>query len=245
MRKTFTALAALTAALAGPAAAQEYIPVGNLVDFTGRTAVVGKEYGQAKIDAMNWINENGGINGKLLDFDTVDYSYIVPRALATYKKWKSRYNVVAIQGWGTGDTEALISFVAKDQIPVFLGFLFGPSDRPDRRQPEHQEAGALQLLLRAQLFRRRARADPVGGGRRQGEGHRQPEIRAYGRQPSLSERAEGVLRGIRPRAGHGSAAGDPVFAGAGRLQGAVPQPQGVGRATMRSWPTPRARTSRC
>ena len=112
MRKTFTALAALTAALAGPAAAQDYIPVGNLVDFTGRTAVVGKEYGQAKIDAMNWINENGGINGKLLDFDTVDYSYIVPRALATNKKWKSRNNVVAIQGWGTGDTEALISFVA-------------------------------------------------------------------------------------------------------------------------------------
>jgi len=135
MRKTFTALAALTAALAGPAAAQDYIPVGNLVDFTGRTAVVGKEYGQAKIDAMNWINENGGINGKLLDFDTVDYSYIVPRALATYKKWKSRNNVVAIQGWGTGDTEALISFVAKDQIPYFSASYSGHLTDPTGANP--------------------------------------------------------------------------------------------------------------
>jgi len=135
MRKTFTVLAALTAALAGPAAAQEYIPVGNLVDFTGRTAVVGKEYGQAKIDAMNWINENGGINGKLLDFDTVDYSYIVPRALATYKKWKSRNNVVAIQGWGTGDTEALISFVAKDEIPYFSASYSGHLTDPTGANP--------------------------------------------------------------------------------------------------------------
>jgi len=135
MRKTFTALAALTAALAGPAAAQDYIPVGNLVDFTGRTAVVGKEYGQAKIDAMNWINENGGINGKLLDFDTVDYSYIVPRALATYKRWKSRNNVVAIQGWGTGDTEALISFVAKDEIPYFSASYSGHLTDPTGANP--------------------------------------------------------------------------------------------------------------
>ncbi len=135
MRKTFTALAALTAALAGPAAAQEYIPVGNLVDFTGRTAVVGKEYGQAKIDAMNWINENGGINGRQLDFDTVDYSYIVPRALATYKKWKSRNNVVAIQGWGTGDTEALISFVAKDEIPYFSASYSGHLTDPTGANP--------------------------------------------------------------------------------------------------------------
>ena len=48
-----TAVVAVVAAFTTNAMAQDYIPIGNLVDFTGRTAVVGKEYGQAKIDAMN------------------------------------------------------------------------------------------------------------------------------------------------------------------------------------------------
>ena len=118
MQKSFVIVAAAALSFAGGAAAQEYIPVGSLVDFTGRTSVVGKEYGQAKIDATNWINEHGGINGKQLDVDSIDYSYIIPRAIAAYKKWKQR-GIVAVQGWGTGDTEALIGFVAKDQIPYF------------------------------------------------------------------------------------------------------------------------------
>lgn len=123
MRKaslSFAAVGAVMTVSGGAAAlAQESIPVGNLVDYTGRTAVVGKVYGQAKVDAMNYINEHGGINGRMINFDTVDYSYEVPRAIATYKKWTSQMDVVAVQGWGTGDTEAMVGFVAKDEIPYF------------------------------------------------------------------------------------------------------------------------------
>lgn len=119
MRRIFALLTAGAAlGFAGNAAAQDYIPIGNLVDFTGNTAVVGKEYGQAKIDAANYINENGGIDGKLLDVDTIDYSYVVPRAIAAYKKW-NKQGVVTIQGWGTADTEALVGFVTKDEVPYF------------------------------------------------------------------------------------------------------------------------------
>ncbi len=115
-RAAVAAAGLLTFAAAGTAAAEEII-IGNLIDFTGRTAVVGLEYGQAKIDAVAYINAQGGVNGKKIDLLTVDYSYEVPRAIATYKKWKNK--VVAIQGWGTGDTEALVDFVAKDEIPYF------------------------------------------------------------------------------------------------------------------------------
>ncbi len=114
--RTAMAAAGLLAFAAGTAAAEE-ITIGNLIDFTGRTAVVGLEYGQAKIDAVAYINAQGGVNGKKIDLLTVDYSYEVPRAIAAYKKWKNK--VVAIQGWGTGDTEALVDFVAKDEIPYF------------------------------------------------------------------------------------------------------------------------------
>jgi branched-chain amino acid transport system substrate-binding protein len=119
---------------ASAAAAADKIVVGNLVDFTGRTAVVGKVYGQAKVDAMAYINANGGINGKQIEALTLDYSYEVPRAIAAYKKWKSQ--VVAIQGWGTGDTEAMISFVASDQIPYYSASYSAHLTDPTGKGPE-------------------------------------------------------------------------------------------------------------
>ncbi len=115
--KVIVALAAI-AVFAPGCWAQEYVPIGSLVDFTGRTSVVGRAYGQGKVDAANWINENGGIYGKLLDFDTVDDSYVAQRSVAAYRKWKHR-GVVAVQGWGNADTEAMLEFVGDDQIPYF------------------------------------------------------------------------------------------------------------------------------
>lgn len=109
---------ALSATAGGGIAVAADPLVGNLVDFTGRTAQVGTPYGQAKIDAAAWVNAHGGVNGKKIDIQTFDYSYEVPRAIATYKQWKQD-GAVAIQGWGTADTEALVGFVADDEIPYF------------------------------------------------------------------------------------------------------------------------------
>jgi branched-chain amino acid transport system substrate-binding protein len=148
MRKAFIGLLGLAAstALAGQASAEEYIKIGNLYDFTGRTAVVGKEYGQAKIDAANYINEHGGVNGKLLDFDNVDYSYIVPRAIAAYKKW-SKQGVVAIQGWGTGDTEAMVGFVAKDKIPYFSASYSAHLTDPTGKGPKTKKPAPYNFIM--------------------------------------------------------------------------------------------------
>src|SRR5690606_29541943 len=108
--------AALAALAALPAAAQE-IPVGHLADYSGPTSDVGTPYGQGVSDTIAYINANGGIGGRKIDAETVDYSYQVPRAVSTYKGWSGR--VVAIQGWGTADTEALVAFVGKDKIPYY------------------------------------------------------------------------------------------------------------------------------
>ena len=51
-----------------------------------------------------------------IDLLDVDYSYKIPQALAAYKKFKNA-GVVAIMGWGTGDTEAMAPIVTKDHIP--------------------------------------------------------------------------------------------------------------------------------
>jgi branched-chain amino acid transport system substrate-binding protein len=138
MKRTIQALLAATAlaALAGTAVADDDIPVGNLVDFTGATSVVGKVYGQAKIDAMDYINAHGGIDGTPIGFDTVDYSYEVPRAIAAYKKWKSQDHIVAVQGWGTGDTEAMVDFVARDEIPYYSASYSAHLTDPTGKGPE-------------------------------------------------------------------------------------------------------------
>jgi len=119
MRKSILTMAASSLLLTASVAAKaDSVLVGHLVDYTGPTAFVGKEYGPGVGDAIKYINANGGVSGTTIELDQVDYAYKVPDAIANYKKWKSR-GMVAMQGWGTGDTEALISFVAKDQIPVW------------------------------------------------------------------------------------------------------------------------------
>ncbi len=126
---TLTATTALVAA-AGPALAQ--IKIGHLADYTGGTSDIGKPFGEGVADAIAFINKNGGINGKRIDIDTVDYGYQVPRALATYKRWTSGNDkVVAIFGWGTADTEALINFVTKDQVPYLSGSYAGQLTDPE------------------------------------------------------------------------------------------------------------------
>jgi branched-chain amino acid transport system substrate-binding protein len=134
-----TVFAAAAAALvlgAGAATAADPIFVGHLVDYTGPTSDVGKPYGQGVADALAWINKNGGIAGQQLKFETVDYSYNAPRAIATYKKWVGTDKAVAIQGWGTADTEALVGFHAADKIPNFSASYSGHLTDPQGKGPK-------------------------------------------------------------------------------------------------------------
>jgi branched-chain amino acid transport system substrate-binding protein len=118
MRKLLLASAAITLVCSGTAQAADIV-IGHLADLTGATASVSKPFAAGVADALNYINAKGGVSGDKIAFETVDYSYQVPRAMAQYKKWTSESKLAAIQGWGTGDTEALVSSVAKDEIPYF------------------------------------------------------------------------------------------------------------------------------
>lgn len=121
MKKNVTLLTVLIAATVmifwGPQHSfGQDIKIGNLKDLTGPTSAVGNPYAEGIKDATAYINEQGGINGKKIELLSVDYAYDKNKAITQYKKFVQD-GVVAIQGWGTGDTEALRSFIAKDQIP--------------------------------------------------------------------------------------------------------------------------------
>ncbi|SDL51544.1 amino acid/amide ABC transporter substrate-binding protein, HAAT family (TC 3.A.1.4.-) [Maridesulfovibrio ferrireducens] len=109
------------------------IKVGLLSDLTGPTSSVGTPYAQGIKDCTAYVNANGGINGEQIELIQVDYAYNVQQALSAYKRFKSK-GIVALQGWGTGDTEALVRFVSRDKIPVFSAsyspHLMDPSKAP-------------------------------------------------------------------------------------------------------------------
>lgn len=109
--------------------------VGNIADFSGRTANVSRPYSQAKIDAVAWINAHGGIAGQHIKLDTVDYAYEVPRAIKAYQKWLGE-GLVAVQGWGTADTEALSLFASEDHIPYFSASFSARLTDPLGKGPE-------------------------------------------------------------------------------------------------------------
>ena len=95
----------------------ETIKIGGLKDTTGATSDVGKDAALGQDEFWShYVNDMGGINGKPVKYIWFDYGYRIPEAITKYKLLK-RLGVVAIMGWGTGDTEALSPTINKDQIP--------------------------------------------------------------------------------------------------------------------------------
>ncbi|MBX3521626.1 MAG: ABC transporter substrate-binding protein [Xanthobacteraceae bacterium] len=121
--KTLGIVLAASLGFAGAVQAQELF-VGILNDNTGPTALVGAEMAAAKQDTLDWINANGGINGKKIQYEAIDYAYKAPAAIAAYKKWMSRgVPPLAVLGYGTADTEALSNFINQDKV-IYLSHSF-------------------------------------------------------------------------------------------------------------------------
>ncbi len=93
------------------------IKVGAIFDLTGPTSDVGTPYAQGIQGYVAWLNENGGVEGHPIDLVSQDYGYKVDQAEQLYSQFVNQEKVVAFQGWGTGDTEALRSRIAADKIP--------------------------------------------------------------------------------------------------------------------------------
>jgi len=100
---------------AGSALAVDTIKIGGIFDTTGATSDVGSDYALSAKDAVAYINSNGGINGKKLEMVANDYAYKIPEAVNLYKTYKDE-GIYLIQGWGTGDTNALKEMVTADKI---------------------------------------------------------------------------------------------------------------------------------
>ena len=115
MKKILTIVCAVLM-LSGIGYAQQTIKIGGIFDLTGGTGDVGAPYAVAARDYINYVNKHGGVNGKKIELIDTDYAYKIPQAVSAYKDQASK-GVIAILGWGTGDTEAMAPMIAKDKIP--------------------------------------------------------------------------------------------------------------------------------
>ncbi|MFC5730752.1 MULTISPECIES: ABC transporter substrate-binding protein [Nocardioides] len=109
---------ALTACAPGGDSADEEGPikVGMIADLSGPTSDVGSRYHKGMLGYVKWLNGEGGVDGREIEALAEDYAYDVPTAERLYKKFVNE-GAVAIQGWGTGDTEALSSKITADHLP--------------------------------------------------------------------------------------------------------------------------------
>ncbi len=117
----------------GDGAADNAIKVGAIFDLTGPTADVGTDYADGMRGYADWVNMQGGIEGRPIDLIYQDYAYQVARAEQLYSQFVAE-GAVVFMGWGTGDTEALRLRVTEDQIPfssASLSHVLGdPADAP-------------------------------------------------------------------------------------------------------------------
>jgi len=127
------AFALILPVLAGSARAQE-VKLGSLNDLSGPTSDVGKDAALGVREAVQYVNDTGGINGKRIRLYLYDYGYRVPEAITTYKRFRDFDRVAGVLGWGTGDTEALSPTVGKDRVPYlshsFAAKLTDPKNAP-------------------------------------------------------------------------------------------------------------------
>lgn len=92
------------------------ITIGVIADLTGATGDVGTPYHEGMMGYVEWVNGQGGIDGREIEAIANDYAYDVPTAERLYKQYINE-GAVAIQGWGTGDSEALSNKVSQDEVP--------------------------------------------------------------------------------------------------------------------------------
>ncbi|BDQ37491.1 branched-chain amino acid ABC transporter substrate-binding protein [Pseudodesulfovibrio nedwellii] len=93
------------------------IKVGGLIDLSGPTSSVGAPYAEGIKGGVKYVNENGGIDGRMIELNLQDTAYNVQQGLSLYKKMVNTDKVVCIQGYGSAVTEALIRNLAKDKVP--------------------------------------------------------------------------------------------------------------------------------
>jgi len=127
-------LAMVFGVAADSARAAEVIKWGVLIDLSGPTSDWGKNQVKGQLDAMRWVNEHGGINGKELKLIVIDDSYDTAKGVAGYNRLVDSEKVMGIYIQSTGTTMTLAKKIVADGVATiaasFIGVFQDPAKYP-------------------------------------------------------------------------------------------------------------------
>jgi branched-chain amino acid transport system substrate-binding protein len=131
------AILAITVAFSGVpwsshVAAADVIKWGVLIDLSGPTSDWGKNQVKGQLDAMRWVNENGGINGKELQLIVIDDGYKVPRGVAGYNRLVDSEKVLGLYIQSTGTTMTLIKKIVADGVATIAASFTSKFQNPEK-----------------------------------------------------------------------------------------------------------------
>ena len=114
------------------ARAAEAIKWGVLIDLSGPTSDWGKNQVKGQLDAMRWVNEHGGINGKELKLIVIDDGYKVPRGVAGYNRLVDSEKVNGLYIQSTGTTMTLIKKIIADGVATIAASFTSKFQNPKK-----------------------------------------------------------------------------------------------------------------
>ncbi len=118
--------------LSNHAGAADVIKWGVLIDLSGPTSDWGKNQVKGQLDAMRWVNENGGINGKELKLIVIDDGYKVPRGVAGYNRLVDSEKVLGLYIQSTGTTMTLIKKIVADGVATIAASFTSKFQNPKK-----------------------------------------------------------------------------------------------------------------
>jgi len=125
-------LAMVFGVAADSARAAEVIKWGVLIDLSGPTSDWGKNQVKGQLDAMRWVNEHGGINGKELKLIVIDDSYDTAKGVAGYNRLVDSEKVMGIYIQSTGTTMTLAKKIVADGVATIAASFIGVFQDPGK-----------------------------------------------------------------------------------------------------------------
>ena len=126
------ALALIFGLTPGKAVGADVIKWGVLIDLSGPTSDWGKNQVKGQLDAMRWVNEHGGINGKDLKLIVIDDGYKVPRGVAGYNRLVDSEKVPGLYVQSTGTTMTLAKKIVADGVATIAASFTSKFQNPKK-----------------------------------------------------------------------------------------------------------------
>jgi len=127
MITTAAALGALVAALTAPGAAvaADAVKIGSTGPLSGSLSLLGQGVRDGIQIYFSYINEQGGVNGRKIEFLSEDDGYEPMRAVASAKKLIEQDKVIAlVSPNGTPSVAAMIPYVQERKVPIIAPYAF-------------------------------------------------------------------------------------------------------------------------